>query len=405
MNRIILFLLIVQIATASSQMNNSDTNVLFLSVISRLDINTTNQVEIDAFLQNNSIIVIGHDTSFSEKLVVEAAKTQNKWIGNVKEIKDSEFDNVDDYKLIILVGGPSQNNITKYAKDKFNESYEFEGGIIVETGSWNNAVLVSISDKQGYETILKRENVGYSPLSGIIPKEYIPVAATGISLVLLAFINIFRTVFEFKALNIGRKGKKVGEGSILVAGINISEFFAIVGASFILGASISWQYVGPTTEFFKWLLINSIICLAGAILHEVTHKIFAIIFKIKIEYKFWPAGSLITLISSYLGNAFSVQGFVLEEIDPKTKKWKVGLMKLAAPVVSTIVMVVFAVLYFFTQIPIFRIIYSTSALWAMAEMLPFNGLDGKDIKDWNLFIWLFAFLAIGAAYGIITFLL
>ncbi|VVC04533.1 Uncharacterised protein [Candidatus Bilamarchaeum dharawalense] len=404
-NRLVFFLLIMQLVVFAAA-NSSDPGMLFLKISTQMDANITNQADTELFFQQNSVIVVGEDASLGEKLIIQATKVQNPWLNNVKEVRETNFTD-DSYKLIILVGGPSQNNLTNYVKNNgyLNESFQFEGGITVETGKWGNATVVTISDKQGYEIASKRESTSYSPLNGIIPKEYIPVAATGISVIILALINVVKTVFEFKALDFGRKGKKVGQGSIFIWKINISEIIAIIGASIVLGISISWQYFGPSPDFLKWLVINSIICLAGAILHEVTHKIMAILFKIKIEYKFWPAGSALTLLSSYLGNAFSIQAFLLEEIDPKTAKWKVGLMKLAAPVVSAVVMVVFAGIYFFDPSPIYRVVYSTSALWAMAEMLPFSGLDGKDIKEWNGFVWFVAFSAIGLAYVVITFLL
>jgi hypothetical protein len=80
-------------------------------------------------------------------------------------------------------------------------------------------------------------------------------------------------------------------------------------------------------------------------------------------------------------------------------------MKLAAPVVSAIVMVTFAVINLNTPSPIYQAIYTTSALWAMAEMLPFSSLDGKDIKEWNSGIWAITFLLIGAAYFFVTFII
>jgi hypothetical protein len=50
-------------------------------------------------------------------------------------------------------------------------------------------------------------------------------------------------------------------------------------------------------------------------------------------------------------------------------------------------------------------IIATSALWAIAEVFPFSGLDGKDLKDWNLFVWLFTFCFVAVAYAIVTFVL
>lgn len=100
-----------------------------------------------------------------------------------------------------------------------------------------------------------------------------------------------------------------------------------------------------------------------------------------------------------------MQGFLLEEIPEKTEKWKVGLMKLVAPLLSNAVMLVFAFVNFFFPNVIFQSIYSISGLWAIAEMLPFAGLDGKDIIDWNFFVWLFGFIFVGVCYLFVAFVL
>jgi hypothetical protein len=414
LKQIFIFTIICGLAFAQSTLDyDKSNNSLNLKItIPRVDSNTTTEAEYQEFLTHNSVLVIGSEVDFSERLLLEGAKTQQSFIGKLREVKDSSFDiekiRTGQIKLAILIGGPLQNSITNISEKEnwFNNSQEVGFGILLKSGKLDNGVVVlSLSSKKGYDQELKRQSVNYSPLAAVIPKEYVPVAATGISLVIMAIINLTRTVFEFKALELGRKNQKVGQGAKFIGLVNLNEVIAIVGASFILGLSISWQYFGPSADFAKWIIINTIICLVGAILHEVTHKIFAHFFKIKLEYRFWPAGSVLTLISSYLGNAFSIQAFILEEIPEKIPKWKVGLMKLAAPVVSAIVMVTFAVINLNTPSPIYQAIYTTSALWAMAEMLPFSSLDGKDIKEWNSGIWATTFLLIGAAYFFVTFII
>ena len=389
-----------------------NTTSFVLNIQAELGINTTSQAEFEAYLQDKTLLVVGGDIDLTERILLESLKAQNPLFSKLEEVDDSNKtqQKIDSgkYILVILIGGPTQNLIAKEAVSDgwFNQTQTIQDKIVLQNGKTDKFVVVSISDKQGYsEPILKREGLNYSPLNGLIPKEYIPAAATGISILLLAIISIVRTVFEFKALDIGRKGKKVGEGAWRIYGMNVTELLAIMSASLVLGVSISWQYFGPSMDFVNWLALNSFVCLIGAIIHEVTHKIFAIIFKIKIEYRFWPAGSALTLISSYLGNAFSIQGFLLEEIPHDVPKWKVGLMKLSAPLVSTVVMISFAILNFFSPSAIYQIVYSTSALWAVAEILPFNGLDGKDIKEWSHTIWFLSFLFIGISYVFVTFIL
>ncbi|MFH0884896.1 MAG: hypothetical protein V1861_04255 [Candidatus Micrarchaeota archaeon] len=393
--------------------NDANASAVMIGIYAQVETNATTQAEYESFLGENSLIVLGSSMDISERILLDGAKSQNPWLAKAQEGNDSAAVRTailsGRHPLALLIGGPEQNNITAYgiANGWFNDTRTVEGGLIVKSGKLpNGAVVVAISDKMGFEPgAVKNEGAKYSPLNAVMAPEYVPVAATGISLILLILINVGRTVFEFKALDLGRKGRKVGEGAMMYRGYNVTEGLAIVGASAVLGVSISWQYFGPSGDFVFWVFVNTIICLLGAILHEVTHRIFAHYFNIKMEYRFWTEGSALTLVSSYLGNAFSIQAFILEEIPKDVPKWKVGLMKLSAPLVSALVMVIFAFLYYQSPNPVFKTVYSTSALWAIAEILPFGSLDGKDIKDWSHTIWFVSFCFIGMTYLAVTFLI
>jgi hypothetical protein len=404
------FLLLASQIHAQTTDNQSGFN-LALKIFTQIEVNASSQEEAQKYVQEHSLLVMGHGTDLAELALTDNIKANNPELGSLKEANDTASAMADvqngKYVLVVLIGGPEQNDITRWVTGKgyLNESQDLYGELTVENGKGNGVAYVVISDREGYVPTLQRQNVASSPLSAFIPPQYVPAAATGITLILLALVNLLKTVVEFKASDIGRKGKKIGEHTMKVMGVDLAEVLAILGASFVLGLSISWQYFANSKEFAYWLVVNTIICLVAGILHELVHRIFAHFFKIKIEYRFWPEGSILTLLSSYLGNAFSVQAFLLEDIPEDVAKWKVGLMKLAAPVVSAIIMVVFAVMNHFTPSPIYKIIYSTSALWAMAEMLPFSGLDGKDIREWSHMVWTVFFVLIAIAYIAVTFLL
>ncbi|MFH0737819.1 MAG: hypothetical protein V1827_04540 [Candidatus Micrarchaeota archaeon] len=405
----LVFILFAGLAQAQMALDSQAEGAL-LRISANIESNATNQAEFDAFLETHSLIVVGHDADLAEQLALDTARTQNPWLSKAPQVADDESALAairrGDYAVVMLIGGPEQNRITDTAilENWFNDTAEIEGGFIVKSGKLDHTLVVAISDKTGFsEDALKRVSASKSPLAAFVPEAYVPAAATGISLLLLVLFNVTRTVFEFKALDIGRKGKKAHEGVWMFHHINLTEILAVLGASLVLGISISWQYFGD--DLWGWIAINTAICLIGAIIHEVSHRLFAHYFKIRMEYRFWPAGSLLTLVSSYLGNAFSIQGFILEEIPPETPKWQAGLMKLSAPVISAIVMCVFAYMYYLEPNPVYQIVYSTSALWAMAEMLPFGSLDGKDIKDWSPTVWGISFFLISSAYVIVTFFL
>ena len=373
--------------------------------------NFTTQAEFDSYFSNRSLVIVGSGVNGVERAAFAGAAASYPPLAVTKEEKESDWSTEkirsSNFALVVLVGGPSQNSITRdaFSRGWLGQDNSTYSGFRIFYGKTDTGVLLlAVSDERGFSNA-GREAAKYSPLALFVPIQYVPAVATLLSVILLSLLSIARTIFEFKALDIGRKGKKIKEGAWLIAGRNVSELLAIFGASVVLGISISWQYFGPTKDFLFWSAINTFICLFAAIIHEVSHRILAAAFGFKVEYRLWPAGSILTLVSSWLGNAFSVQGFLLEEIPENAVKWKVAAMRVVGPIISAFTMIFFAVLNVFYPSTLFQMVYSISALWAIAESFPFSGLDGKDLKEWNFFIWLGVFIFIAGAYVFVTFLL
>lgn len=412
---IFLILLLLGAAFASSQEAGYQENQssIALRVFSSIDANTTSEEEFEAFISKNSLILLGEDMDTTERIMLDAFKLDNAWLASTQESRASKdaVQNIESgrHPLVILVGGPYQNSITGHGISSgwFNETSELDGGVVVKTGKLPfGTVVVSVSDRQGYqENAVRMEGAKYSPLNSVMPTEYVPVAATAISLILMMLADVVRAVLESKTADMVKRGRKLGEGSRMFRGVNITEVIAIACAAAVLGASISWQYFGPSPDFLLWVLINSVICLLAGLLHELTHRAFAYFYKIRMEYRFWPAGSALTLASSYLGNSFCVQGFLLDEIPEGVEKWKVGLMKLSGPAVSASCMLIFAFIYFNSPDPLFKMMSASSGLLAFAEILPFGSMDGYDIKEWNRAVWLLSLVLIGGSYLVVTFLI
>ncbi len=392
-----LFLILISFAHAQSEAKTFIGSVTLPESANNLSANERLE-----YVGNRTLIIIGKDADLIERSAIEIIKASNPWLANANQTDEPA--NISGYIAVILVGGPEHNSMTKNALPTMNTTMDIGYGIDLYYGRMNSTVVVALSDEQGFQKSGGLDGgLAYSPLVGLVPAGMEPAAATTLSLILLAIMNILRTVFEFKSLDYGRKGKKVGEGARMIMGVNISEMGALIAASTVLGISISWQFFGPTMDFLNFIAINSAICLMAALIHEITHRTVGKRFGIKVEYRFWKAGSSLTLLSSYLGNAFSIQGFILEEIEEGTEKWKVGIMKLSAPIVSALCMIGFAILFIYFQNPLLKTAYLTSSLWAMAEILPLKSLDGADIKKWNPWVWLGAFLFIGISYTLVVF--
>ncbi|MFH1836276.1 MAG: hypothetical protein ABH851_08820 [Methanobacteriota archaeon] len=308
---------------------------------------------------------------------------------------------------VFLLGGPGHNNLTELFLANASETDEesiYYGQLNLTSGSANNMGF-SVFEHPRSRNKLVRESAKTSPLRRFFPEEYVPLAAMASGLGLMWLLSLLQTVFEFMALHYGRKKRKIRETHRMIGPIKIDEVAAILGASFVLGLSITFTFFGITPVFLTKLLQNWVLCLFAALSHEVSHRMVGKLCNIHIEYHFWWEGSAITLLTGYLGHPFSIQGFLMEKIEGPVTKWKYGLTKLAAPLFSFAIMMSFAYLNYKNPSEVYQIITVTSSLWAAAEIMPFSHLDGKDVRAWNHTAWFLSFMTIMAGYMIVNFLL
>lgn len=365
---------------------------------------------VEALLRNHSLVIVGNSLDAPEKALLEGVRMAYPLMRNLTTVGDTpaSFTAIDSgkYAVVILVGGSAQNRITQdlMARGVLNESDEVKGEFVIRRGTLNHTLIIAFSDKRGFDNAPRR-SVEYSPLSAFIPAAYVPAAATGISAVLLSILGFIKNILEAKTIIVGKKGKKFGVGGIRINGFNLFEPLAVFGGAAVVGVSMSWQYFALSPDFLLWAFINTLIALTGAMIHEIIHRLMAFVYRIKVEYRFWWSGSALTLFSSYLGNAFSVQGFLLEEVPKGTPRWKLGTLKLAPPLFSAFIMLAVALLNAFVPHPVLQMIYISSAMWAMTEMFPFNGMSGKDVWEWNRIVWLLSFLLVAASYVFVMFIL
>jgi|GEM_PF-1042974 len=306
-----------------------------------------------------------------------------------------------------LLGGPGHNNLSGLfignASETEVESIYF-GQINLTKGSTEDMGFSVFAHPRSRNKLV-HESAKNSPLKRFFPEEYVPIVAMASGVGLMWLISLLQTVFEFMALHFGRRKRKVREFHRMWGPIKIDELLAVLGASFVLGLSITFTFFGITTVFFTKLLQNWALCLFAALSHEVSHRMVGKLCNIHIEYHFWWGGSAITLITGYFGHPFSIQGFLMEKVDGPIAKWKYGLTKLAAPAFSFIIMMTFAYLNYKNPKEVYQLITVTSSLWAAAEIMPFTHLDGKDVRAWNHTIWFVSFMTIMAGYMIVNFLL
>ena len=355
------------------------------------------------------VVVVGSNIDATEQALLFSVKALPQYV-NFTYVDDSNTTLTfleTERRPIVLIGGPSQNRVSEeYLRRGLfgNESRTVYVQFIMRTGrSPAGARLVLLSDAKGFANIPRR-GTKYSPLRFVMDEKYVPAVATGISLSLMALFSLGRTFLERFALGIVGRGKRLKEAALKLFGIKLREVASLVGATIVLAVAITWVFTGPTADFWFFLLVNMLATFMIIIAHELVHMLVGRIYGLRTEYVFWPIGSLITLLSAFLGNPFGLAGYLIEEEAGASRKG-IGLMKLSAPLFSTALAIVFALINLFAPWEAFQMIFTISSTIALVELTPFEPLAGAAVRRWNPFIWFFSYCAVAFFYVVVNFIL
>ncbi|RAP49204.1 MAG: site-2 protease family protein [Methanosphaera sp. SHI613] len=140
----------------------------------------------------------------------------------------------------------------------------------------------------------------------------------------------------------------------------------------------------------------------GFISRELGHKIVANKYGLRAEFRFWPIGLLIALVTSFFGMVFAFIGEVKIYSDDLTDEIA-GRIACAGPMANIFWALMFLVIAVLTApfksyshiIELVFLIagtgYSVNSFLAAFNMIPVYTLDGLKVIKWNVGVWLIVF--------------
>lgn len=136
----------------------------------------------------------------------------------------------------------------------------------------------------------------------------------------------------------------------------------------------------------------------GSLLHELGHKYVAMKYGCEAEFRLWPLGLVIALVTSFFGFVFASPGSI--QIHPDNRSDEInGRILIAGPMVNMVLALMFivvaALIYPFKLHSVtFNLIYlictvgfSVNSFLATFNLFPIYSLDGTKVLKWNVGIW------------------
>lgn len=132
-----------------------------------------------------------------------------------------------------------------------------------------------------------------------------------------------------------------------------------------------------------------VIVLLSFLLHELGHKFVAQNHGMRSGFRMWPAGLLITLVTSLFGFLFAAPGAVV--INGYPDKRTNGHISIAGPIVNIVLCAVgiggCIALNYTPWVLFFTMLASLNAFLAFFNLLPIPPLDGSKVAGWNIGVY------------------
>jgi Zn-dependent protease len=208
------------------------------------------------------------------------------------------------------------------------------------------------------------------------------------------------TTTPFPTTRQGKVFSVIEVRDIVIAWIALGFAFGIsyVSRITVLGLSVS----DPITFFAYVFLISLLTVGPGFVFHELSHKFVAQRYGFWAEFRMWPMGLFLALLTSLLGIIFAAPGATYIS-GTNISKSENGKISLAGPLTNAAIAALF-VPFLFSSVGFLQDLGSIGVpiniFLALFNLLPIGPLDGAKVFKWNVPVWAAVFvpLAIVLAY-------
>ena len=355
----------------------------------------------------NIIVVTGSDITLEDRILFNLIKS-NLNLPGLKILTDFQDIGAYDSKNLVLLGSRKTNSFTQslveagLIENRVKKDYS---PLIIETANIGARKVLLIYSKKEMVNV-QSTAAAKSPLNNIIDEKYVPAAATFLSILLMYLWQVgSKTLFDFMNETISSKilDKKSSNHKIKKNEfVNKNEIIAFVIYVIVFAFSIAYGWSTGFKQFLELFLLNLGIIGAIALIRELARLKFCHKHKLRSEFVLWPFGTVVTVISTFLGNTFSLASYTLLDEDENDEK-KFGKSAFLISLFTFILAIGAYLLNIIFPNLILQMIFVFSIMIVFIEMFPMSPMPGADIKEWSFPVWLISYIVVIVSYIFLNF--
>lgn len=339
-------------------------------------------------------IVEGSSLSIAQRTLYRGIIAQNNELRQFPRVSDAQY--VEGPR--VLLGGPNTNVQSFLVKP--NSTLLVAG---INITYYDEERVMMIASRK--EVLSADKSITKSPLARFMPAAAVPVVASLFSLLLMLFFQFLAGT----ATSVGKTAAAIMAGTWWKQRVQekqakrhlfimpLREAVTILLVILVLTAAKTWAY---SPGWLQALIVAGVTTTLLTLVRETARIFWARKHHVHVESVFWPLGALLTLVSAYLGNLFSLPSYLRIHKDEK-KQW--ARVSLNVAYVTMAVAFVTWLLEFWIVNQYVHTLSVVAATVAFISLLPIKPLAGLNIWKFNKKLWTCAFVLAFILYILIVF--
>ncbi len=285
------------------------------------------------------------------------------------------------------------------------------------TRSINFAQYISEEEKDIFEgffrfitynaTFLDNKIYNRSILGITLEPQFVIPFATILSIILLFLFNFlveFLSDYSSEKAIEYRKDRKDKKAKAKLKKAKIQphrflskgELIAVTVTTLILSFVLTLTWAPDLTYFIEAFIIISIIVIVILFLRESFRSYLAHKQKLPSEFYIWPIGAAMMVVSTFIGNTFSLAANHHYEDEGDIKKC--GKVTFIVSIYMYLAVLGIFIINLYYPSTILQMIVIVLILNLFIDLFPLNPMDGYEVRHWNSYLWMFLYIIVILTY-------